>query len=57
MPAGAWRHANKWGNEIADYIPGLFRSAGLADVNSCMQYEVVERGGPVFAERTAFWSG
>jgi SAM-dependent methyltransferase len=52
----AWRHANGWDNEMADRLPELFRSAGLVDVKSCMQDEVVERGGEDFAERTALWS-
>ena len=41
---------------MADHLPELFRSAGLVDVKSCLQDEVVERGGPDFAERTALWS-
>ena len=52
----AWRHANGWDNEMADHLPELFRSAGLVDVESRMQDEVAERGGPEFAERTAVWS-
>jgi ubiquinone/menaquinone biosynthesis C-methylase UbiE len=52
----AWRHANGWDNEMADHLPELLRSAGLVDVKNRMQDEVVERGGPEFAERTALWS-
>ncbi len=52
----AWRHANRWDNEMADHLPELFRSAGLVDVKSRVQDEVVERGGPEFVERTALWS-
>src|SRR5436190_5968881 len=52
----AWRHTNHWDNEIADHLPQLFRSAGLVDVESRVQDEVVERGAPDFPERTALWS-
>jgi hypothetical protein len=52
----AWRQANGWDNEIADHLPELFRSAGLVDVNARIEDEIVERGGPEFAERTALWS-
>lgn len=52
----AWRHTNAWDNEMADHLPELFRSAGLVDIKSHVQDEVVERGGPEFAERTALWS-
>jgi SAM-dependent methyltransferase len=52
----AWRHANSWDNQMADHLPGLLRSAGLTEVESRVQDEVVERGEPGFAERTALWS-
>jgi SAM-dependent methyltransferase len=52
----AWRHANRWDNEIGDHLPELVRSAGLADVESRAQDEVVERGAPEFPERTGLWS-
>ena len=51
----AWRQANGWNNEIADRLPEMFQSAGLADVRSYPQDEVVERGQPEFAERSALW--
>jgi SAM-dependent methyltransferase len=51
----AWRRTNRWDNEMADHLPDLFRSAGLVDVKSHLQDEVVERGGPDFAERAALW--
>ena len=41
---------------MADHLPDLFRSAGLVKVKSQVQDEVVERGGPDFAERAALWS-
>lgn len=52
----AWRHSNRWDNEMADHLPELFRSAGLVDVKSRVQDEVVERGEPEFAERMGLWS-
>ena len=52
----AWRSRNRWDNEMADHLPDLFRSAGLVEVKSQVQDEVVERGGPDFAERAALWS-
>ena len=52
----AWRDVNRWDNEMADHLPDLFRSAGLVDVKSHVQDEVVERGGPDFTERAGLWS-
>jgi len=52
----AWRQANQWDNEIADHLPELFRSAGLVEIESHIQDEVVERGEQEFTERTALWS-
>jgi ubiquinone/menaquinone biosynthesis C-methylase UbiE len=52
----AWRQANHWDNEMADHLARLFRSAGLVQIESHVQDEVVERGEPEFAERTAIWS-
>jgi SAM-dependent methyltransferase len=52
----AWRSTNGWDNEMADHLPDLFRSAGLLEVKSHMQDEVVEHGAPDFAERTTLWS-
>ena len=52
----AWRHTNRWDNEMADHLPELFRSAGLINVQRRVQDEIVERGEPEFAERTALWS-
>lgn len=52
----AWREANGWDNAMADHIPQLFRAAGLVDVNSLVQDEIVERGAADFTERTALWS-
>ena len=52
----AWRHTNRWDNEMADHLPDLFRSVGLVEVKTQLQDEVVERGGPDFTERAALWS-
>jgi len=52
----AWRQKNGWDNEMADHLPDLFRGAGLVDVNSQVQDEVVERGEPEFAERAGLWA-
>lgn len=53
----AWRQANGWDNEMAHHLPGLFRSAGLANVSSRAQDEVLKRGEPEFAWRSYLWSG
>jgi ubiquinone/menaquinone biosynthesis C-methylase UbiE len=53
----AWRRVNGWDNEMADHLPELFRSVGLADVNSCAQDEVVQRGAPEFAWKSFLWTG
>ena len=53
----AWRRANHWDNEMADHLPDLFRSAGLANVESSVQDEIVERGEADFDERAAMWPG
>jgi SAM-dependent methyltransferase len=52
----AWRQANRWDNRMAAHLPELFRSAGLVEVQTRVQDEVVERGEPDFAEGTALWS-
>jgi SAM-dependent methyltransferase len=51
-----WRQANRWDNEIGDRLPDLFRAAGLADVESCIQDEVVEREDADFESRGALWA-
>jgi len=53
----AWREANQWDNEAAAHLPELFRSAGLVNVASLVQDEVVKRGDPDFAERSFLWVG
>lgn len=51
----AWRETNGWDNEMANHLPDLFRSAGLTDVRTSGQDEVVERGDPEFAGQAALW--
>lgn len=51
-----WREANGWDNAIADHLPALLESSGLAEVRSQAQDEIVERGDADFTERTALWS-
>lgn len=53
----AWRQANGWDNEMADHLPGLFQSAGLASVSSRAQDEVLKRGEPEFPWQSYLWSG
>jgi ubiquinone/menaquinone biosynthesis C-methylase UbiE len=52
----AWRQANRWDNEMADHLPELFRTAGLMEVQSRVQDEIVERGDQGFPEALALWS-
>ena len=52
----AWRHTNRWDNEMADHVPDLFQAAGLVDIKSRVQDEAVERGEPEFAKRAGLWS-
>lgn len=51
-----WRRANCWDNEMVDRLPALFRAAGLVDVESHPQDEVVQRAAADFAERSVLWS-
>ena len=51
----AWRSTNRWDNEMAAHLPDFFRSAGLVEVKSQVQDEIVERGAPDFTERAALW--
>lgn len=51
-----WREANHLDNQIGDHLPALFRSAGLLDIESHVQDEIVERGDTEFLERASLWS-
>jgi SAM-dependent methyltransferase len=52
----AWREGNGWDNRMADHMPELFRSAGLAGIESDPQDEIARRGDPDFRDRGALWS-
>ena len=52
----AWRQTNGWDNEMANHLPELFRSAGLTNVSTSIQNEVVERGQPEFVGQAGIWS-
>ena len=52
----AWRRTSQWDNEMADHLPALFRSAGLRDIESHVQDEIVERGEAEFAGRSCLWA-
>jgi SAM-dependent methyltransferase len=48
-----WRTANHWDNRMAEHLPGLFRSAGLTDVEIYPCDEIVQRGDPDFFDAYA----
>jgi SAM-dependent methyltransferase len=50
-----WRQENDWDNEMASHLPEHFRSAGLVEIESGVQDEIVARPDPDFAERSALW--
>ena len=52
----AWRSANGWDNAIADHLPDLFVTAGIADPRTVPTDEVAERGAPDFNETSALWA-
>jgi len=52
----AWRESNGWDNEIATRLPDLLRNAGLSDIRTTRQDEVVEREQPEFASQATIWS-
>jgi SAM-dependent methyltransferase len=51
----AWRHANEWDNRMADHLPALFQSAGLADVQVFVDDQKANRGDPGFSDAAALW--
>jgi SAM-dependent methyltransferase len=51
----AWRKANLWDNRMADRLPELFQSAGLVEIESHVQDEIVERGTPHFDQHANLW--
>jgi SAM-dependent methyltransferase len=50
-----WRETNHWDNRMADRLPGLLHSAGLTDIESSMEDEIITRTDPGFSERAALW--
>jgi SAM-dependent methyltransferase len=44
-----WRAANRWSNQMGTELPGLFRSAGLMDVQSHVDDETKGRGDLTWA--------
>lgn len=50
-----WRTAHSWDNRMAAHLPALMEAAGLVEVQSHIQDEVVERGDPGFPARTSLW--
>jgi SAM-dependent methyltransferase len=50
-----WRKANLWDNHMADHLPELFQSAGLAAIESHIQDEIAERGAPHFDQHANLW--
>lgn len=51
----AWRAANGWDNRMADHLPALFEAAGISDVETDPDDEVVRRGEPGFAAAGDIW--
>lgn len=50
-----WRHAHHWDNRMAANLPALMEAAGLLEVQSHNQDEVIERGEPGFPARSSLW--
>ena len=48
-----WRTANHWDNRMAEHLPGLFRSAGLIDVEIYPSDEIAQRGDSDFFDAYA----
>jgi ubiquinone/menaquinone biosynthesis C-methylase UbiE len=45
-----WRNANRWDNQMASHLAGLFHSEGLVDVANHASDELVRRGDPDFLD-------
>ena len=50
-----WRAANRWDNRMADHLPALFQSAGVAEIEIHSCDEITQRGDPDFFD--AYSSG
>ena len=51
----SWREANRWDNEMASHLPELFQSAGLSNVESHNQDEIVDRSDQEFPYKSSLW--
>lgn len=51
-----WRTANHWDNRMADHLPDLFGSVGIAGAEMFFDDETVVRGDPEFLAASAIWS-
>jgi len=51
----SWRQTNEWDNRMADHLPDLFRSAGVASVQTFVDDETAQRGDPGFSDAAALW--
>lgn len=51
-----WRDSNGWDNRMGSNLPGHLERAGLLDIVSTSQDEVVHRGDPDFADALRIWS-
>lgn len=51
-----WRTTNNWDNRIADRLPDLFRSVGMADIQESVQDEMVTRDDADFASGASIWT-
>lgn len=50
-----WRRANEWDNRMADHLPGLLRSAGIAEIQIHCDDETIQRGDTDFLDAAAIW--
>jgi SAM-dependent methyltransferase len=50
-----WRQAHHWDNRMAAHLPALMEAAGLLEVQSHLQDEVIERGEAGFPARNSLW--
>jgi SAM-dependent methyltransferase len=50
-----WRDAHGWDNRMAEHLPGLFRSVGLAEVESFASDEIAQRSDDHFEDASAVW--
>lgn len=51
----AWRDANHWDNRMAEHLPGLLRDAGLVEIETHNQDEVIGREDPDHERHFDVW--